>query len=390
MVTNSMTFQEIAAPTLYQKQDFADLLGITADALKITPPMYVSSLLGLPWTWIPPHPRFSEFSIIDVWRLGRTINYLVNVTLPSIPRTPPTFGPPILDDLFWEPTVILQRPDQNGSYTTFLDEAWFFINGIMTNDSVAQLNAAFISYLFHRPLTIIQNSTNSFAIDLLQCAIGKEWDRTVEPAIKAFVPIYDVLKSDKKKVVVIAHSQGTIIIARVLELLNLITRPVLPVVKPAVEAPGLPVAEKALLPEGERLPAPPEFIYPDDAPIDLSDFSPLEESELAKLEIYCFANCANRMKYFKPPQDGELPVPLIENFGNENDIVSRLGMLAPNPVKWGIDLDGPFYMREGAWGHLLNVHYLFPIRDHQKSGYRKGGIGGTRSEEHTSELQSPL
>ncbi len=375
MVDSQLINEDLIAKPVHEKQSFDDLLGIASDAIKINPPMYISSIFGLPWTWLPPHARFSEFSVIDVWRLGRTINYLINVTIPSIPRTPPSFGPPIFDDLFWEPTLILQRPDQNGNYTTFPEEAWFFINGILTNDSVAQLNAACISDLFHRPLTIIQNSTNSFAIDLLQCAVGKEWDRTVEPAVKSFVPIYDALKSEKKKVVVIAHSQGTIIIARVLELLNGITRA--EAVKPVIEVAAEAVPAKALFPEGGFQPAPPEFIYPEDAPIKLSEFDPLEQSELAKLEIYCFANCANLMKYFKPAQAGEAPIPWIENFGNEKDIVSRLGMLAPYPMNWGIDLDGPCYTREGAWGHLLNEHYLFPIKAHQKVGYRKGGAGGT-------------
>ncbi len=370
MSAQRVVVQDLAIPMKHEGKDFNDLLGIALDAVKIKPPLYISSILGLPWSWLPPHERFSEFGILDIWRLGRTIKYLIGVTIPSIPRTPPSFGPPFLNEIYWEPTIILQRPDHNGSYTTFPDEAWFFINGIMTDDSVAQANAAFISYLFHRPLTIIQNSTNSFFIDMLQCALGKEWDLTVEPAVKAFVPIYEALKSEKKRVVVIAHSQGTIIIAKVLGLLNQITcrkaarRPVMKEAAPVA-------AEAAYLPAG------PEFIFPEEAPIKLEDFDSLTEDELAKLEIYCFANCANTMKYFTPPQEGQKPVPVIENFGNEYDIVARLGMLAPQPRKWGIDIDGPCYLREDAWGHLLNEHYLFPIRDKQKSGYRKGGVAGS-------------
>ena len=152
----------------------------------------------MPWTWLPPHNRYSEFKIIDLWRPGRTAKFLANTWIPSIPRTPPSFGPPFLNDLFWQPTVILQRPDHNGSYTTFPDEAWFFVNGIMTNDSVAQINSAYLAHLFHRPLTMIQNSTDSLWADLFECALGKEWYRVVEPAIKAFPPIYDALKSPHK------------------------------------------------------------------------------------------------------------------------------------------------------------------------------------------------
>ena len=141
--------------------------------------------------------------------------------MPSIPRTPPTFGPPLINDLFWQPSVILQRPDHNGSYTSFPEEAWFFVNGIMTNDAVAQVNSAYIAYLFHRPVTMIWNSTDSLLLDLFECAFSKEWDRVVEPAIKAFPPIYEALRDPHKShVVVICHSQGTITMAVVLGLLK--------------------------------------------------------------------------------------------------------------------------------------------------------------------------
>ena len=149
------------------------LLGIALDALRISPPLYASAIFGLPWTWLPPHNRYSEFKIIDLWRPGRTAKFLANTWIPSIPRTPPSFGPPFLNDLFWQPTVILQRPDHNGSYTTFPDEAWFFVNGIMTNDSVAQVNSAYLAHLFHRPLTMIQNSTDSLWIGSVRVRAGQ-------------------------------------------------------------------------------------------------------------------------------------------------------------------------------------------------------------------------
>lgn len=341
---------------------FFDLLDIARDAVNIRPPLWVSSILGLPWTWIPPYRRYSEFKILNLWRLRRTIKYLVNVTVPSVPRTPPPFGPPLLNSLFWQPSVVLQRPDHNGNYTTFPDEAWFFINGIMTDDNLAQVNAAYISYLFHRPLTLIQNSTDSFAIDLLQCMLGKEWDHVTEPVIKAFPVIYDALKSPhKRKVVVIAHSQGTIIIANVLRLLY--------------QKVQSPVEEARELLEAASEFAQPEFIYPDQFELDLDDFDPLDEQELAKLEVYCFATCANVLAYHETEE--EKPLPWIEHFGNEYDIVARLGMLAPNAKLLEIGIEGPRYVRRGAWGHFLNEHYLFGIEDHQKSGRKPGGVSSS-------------
>ena len=136
--------------------------------------------------------------MLSPWRPLRTLKFLQNTWLPSIPRTPPALLPPFVEDFFWQPTLIFQRPDHYGSCTSFPDEAWFFINGIMTNDSVAQLNAALLAELFHRPITLIQNSTSSLFTDLLQCALDKEGWRVTEPVTKALPAIYDALKDPRQ------------------------------------------------------------------------------------------------------------------------------------------------------------------------------------------------
>lgn len=340
---------------------FETLLGIVRDALAINPPLHLSSVLGLPWTWVMPHHRYSELRLLDLWRLGRTIQFLSDVLVPALPVTPPQFGPALLERVFWRPTIILQRPDHYGAYTSYPEEAWFFLNGIMTNDAVAQLNAAYLAYLFHRPITLIQNSTCGFVADLLECAFGKAWHRTTDSVTKALPAIYDALKSRRERVVLIAHSQGTIITAIVLRLLYAITRP--------------PEARRELLRAAPY--TGPEFVFPDDAPLALEDFEPLSLDELAKLEVYCFANCATTMAYYLSPSAGQPPIPWIESFGNEYDIVARLGMQAPHPEHWAITIAGPRYVRPGAWGHLLNEHYLAPIEKGQKVGRRRGGRGGT-------------
>ncbi|NJN47013.1 MAG: hypothetical protein HC808_11630 [Candidatus Competibacteraceae bacterium] len=379
MPTTINDIKSIRIPSL-PKRYFEDLLSIAGDALAIHPPDYIRSIFGPIRDWIPPHDGYSEFSIIDLWRLRRTIKYLVNTIIPSLPFNPPPFGPPILNNIFWHPTVILQRPDHNGNYTTFPDESWFFINGIMTNDSLAQLNAAYLSYLFHRPLTLIQNSTDSFFVDLLQCAIGKQWGLMTEPAIKAFPPIHQALKDpSKQRVVVVAHSQGTIIMSNVLKWLqskvaiDIKQAQLLPVIKDILKSNVV-----AVEPEQYYAPASPVFVYPDQDKLDLNDFETLTVEELAKLEIYLFANCANEMKYSAPAVNGQAPLPWIENFANENDIVARLGMLAPHPEKRGIKIAGPNYVHKGAWGHFLNVHYLFDIQHHQKQGRKQGGAGNAK------------
>ena len=276
---------KIPLATAVRPPPFTDLLGIAVGALQMWPPLYIRSIFGLPNTWLPPYRRYSEFSLLNLWRPLRALKYVRNTLVPSIPRTPPPFSPPVYTDLFWQPTVILQRPDHNGSYTTFPDEHWIMINGIMTNDAVAQLNAAVLAELFHRPITLVQNSTNSLFVDLYQCALDKQGWHITEAATKAFALVYDSLKSPYKgKVVLIAHSQGTIVAAAVLELLHAITRAVAQVAEGPV-----PVADFA----------PPEFIYPAEFPIDLTEFEPLTPEELAKLEALLLRHVRQRDAVFK-------------------------------------------------------------------------------------------
>jgi len=350
-------------PSALGRDAWLDLFQVVADALRFSPPLYLFSVLGTPASWLQPH-RYSEYRIGDVWRLHRTVKYLLDATLPAIQKAPPPFGLPLVSGLVWRPTVVLQRPDHNGNYTTFPKEAWIFVNGILTNDGVAHLNGALIADLFHRPLTIVQNSTGAVWADLVECAMGKQARRVTESVEKAFPVIYDALKSEKERVVVIAHSQGTIIMSVVLRLLA-----------ESLRAGGV-ATKTAGRGRRPRAIARYEPVVPHDWPIRLQDFEPVTRAEVAKLEVYCFANCANTMTYVDDGARGAAPIPWIESFGNEYDLVARLGMLAPNPGQCGIRIDGPRYIRRDAWGHLLNDHYLAAIEDAQRAGHRRGGRGG--------------
>jgi hypothetical protein len=349
-----------------------NLWNIARDALKINPPLWISSIFGQPWTWLQPFHRYSEFRILDLWQPLRSLKYLLDVSIPAIPRTPLEILPPLLAGFFYQPTVILQRPDQYGCYQSYPREKWFFINGIMTNDDVAQLNAAYLADLFHRPVTLIQNSTCGLVSDLAECALGKQWLRTTEAVKKAFPAIHAALKSEKDKVVIIAHSQGTIIASVVVQLLEAITRPAPAHPEMAAFAVSLHYAE-------------PVFVFPEEFTLDPGDFAPLTEAELAKLEVYCFANCANTLQYLHPDRT----VPWIESYGNEWDIVARLGMLAPRADQWHIAIDGPRYVRPRAWGHFLNEHYLAEIERQQKVRHRPGGTGGGAPYELLNAAQYP-
>ncbi len=102
--------------------------------------------------------------------------------------------------------------------------------------------------------------------------------------------------------------------------------------------------------------------------LDPIDFADITTNELAKLEVYCFANCATVMGYV----DRHLRLPWIESFGNQYDLVAALGMLAPDSRGENISIDGPLWVRRSAWGHLLNIHYLRAIDLNQRDGDAPG------------------
>jgi hypothetical protein len=64
-------------------------------------------------------------------------------------------------------------------------------------------------------------------------------------------------------------------------------------------------------------------------------------------------------------------------------------MLAPHAEAHGIRIDGPRYVRRGAWGHLLNAHYLDAIERAQRAGHRRGGRGGAAPYERLDRTAAP-
>jgi hypothetical protein len=124
--------------------------------------------------------------------------------------------------------------------------------------------------------------------------------------------------------------------------------------------------------DGLRASGEPVYVLQDEMPLNPDDFEPLTDTEWAKLEIFCFANCANEMRYRRRTVGGRV-APYIESFANEHDVVARPGMLAPDPAGEHIHIDGPFYIGRGAWGHLLNADYLIPIAECQQPGRKRGG-----------------
>jgi hypothetical protein len=292
--------------------------------------------------------------MIDPRQPSKALRYLRATSLITLPLAAPGFVPTLLSNLFFHPTQVI--PPKTGDQR-FPEETWFFINGIMTNEDVAKLNARYLDHLFHRPITIIQNSTNGLLVDLIQCAVGKEWDVMTEPLTVALPVIHrELQRREKTKVVLIAHSQGTIIAGDVLEILkDLVKKESKEFARGGLSSATLryDAAVQERQEQSRSLArAWPEGMQKAAEGLSGSRFDslePLSLDELKKLEIYCFANCASTMTQY------ERGVPLIESFGNEKDIVARLGMLSK---KGAIEIHGSGWKSRNAWGHLLNEHYL--------------------------------
>jgi hypothetical protein len=59
--------------------------------------------------------------------------------------------------------------------------------------------------------------------------------------------------------------------------------------------------------------------------------------------------------------DRKARLPYLESHGNEFDAIARLGVLGSGEGPREARIGGERFVRRGAWGHLLNAHYLHPM-----------------------------
>ncbi len=316
--------------------ELRDLSRIVIDALDFKPPRYVEAVMGRWWTWLPPHRDLSEFRIVSPWRLWRSLKYIFKVTIPSLLYRKRSESS---SKLFLNPPRVLQQGDPEGRHDSFPEEAWFYINGIVANETLARTQAECLARIFHRPITILFNNSDSAGVDVVESVMGKGWGIMSWPAREAYRVLHETLEDAAiRRVVVVAYSQGTIIAANVLRALGN------PEYKAELFAP-----EAAAGPTGPV----PELSSPE---------------LLARLELYAFGNCADTLLHDPEMRSRGLDVPWIESFSNEYDLFARMGVLAPRKERNGIEIDGSSYVHRGMLGHQLNEQYLFEIGDCLQAG----------------------
>ncbi|TDU31078.1 hypothetical protein DFR24_0436 [Panacagrimonas perspica] len=318
------------------------------------------SIFGDPESRAPGTCPPTEFQLIQPDALLKSTLTLAHLAIPGLPRRLPAWArvrprlKPAVRMVFRPSKVYRYRPARPFPDPT-PDQAWFFINGICADRQVLMLNASYLTDLFGRPLTLLHDSTCSLLSDLAECAFGKGSDGVCEAARMAFAPIYVALKQPAcKRVVLLAHSQGSAVTSVLLWLLRGLYPPTADelldgearcpeqrIARALAQRWGFPCAQSAAARAKSGSSVKPE----------------LTREELAKLEIYAFGNCASLMG----PIDRRAGFPYIESYGNEFDAVARLGVLAPGPGPREKRIGGERFMRRGAWGHLLNAHYLWPM-----------------------------
>lgn len=94
------------------------------------------------------------------------------------------------------------------------DETFFFTNGIATSKSGAKLAIVKLQNLFGRPVYGIYNPTLGILDDLVECVLQRDLSYATEDLRKGYPQLKAALQDEKKKkVVLIGHSQGGIVIS---------------------------------------------------------------------------------------------------------------------------------------------------------------------------------
>ncbi|KAF8246305.1 hypothetical protein K440DRAFT_602677 [Wilcoxina mikolae CBS 423.85] len=211
-------------------------------------------------------------------------------------------------------------------------EQWIFVNGICAGSRWLQENLDLISLIFHRPIIGVHNRSYGIIFDLLECLIQRDFSymtsdiRIVYNTLKRYL-----LSPDTEKVVLLAHSQGGIIISAALDALYA------------------------------------------DLPPDAWD----------KIEIYTFGCAANH--FSNPPRcvqcrggsctpverHNKRQIGVIEHYANGQDFVARLGVLrlVTGEKEGGNQFVGKVFVRDGEGGHLFCQHYLGPMFEGVRPGF---------------------
>jgi len=99
------------------------------------------------------------------------------------------------------------------------NEKWFFINGILTTEDVAKINEKALESLLGVEFSTLYNPTNGFIIDIFESIFERTLNGYAHITKALYREITELLASGKK-VKIIVHSQGGIILSNFLKLMK--------------------------------------------------------------------------------------------------------------------------------------------------------------------------
>ncbi|KAL8715185.1 MAG: hypothetical protein Q9220_001143 [cf. Caloplaca sp. 1 TL-2023] len=221
----------------------------------------------------------------------------------------PSQGPRIAHSTMDAETYVLSQQHPH--------EQWIFVNGICTGYSGLQENIDRLALLFGRNVLGIHNQSYGFLADLMECLLQRCLSyNTMDVRIACEYVKSALINPDIKKVVLIGHSQGGIIVSMVLD-----------------------------------------HLFPE-----------LPAEVMGKLEIYTFGSAASH--FHNPPSSipsafhpstSRDTIRHIEHYANEYDMVPRWGVLYAISSLLTNRYAGDVFVRMGATGHLFVPHYMDPI-----------------------------
>lgn len=211
----------------------ADIMGV-AGVVFVFPALWAAlfGVIGLPATWFTLLSN-SVTLFSDRNFFGRTLGAMGTIykTLVYLPFECPEWLENVLHPgLVWiwfrEKERLEPPPAYQLNEAKVKDEYWIFMNGVATTSDIAKSNVRFLYNIFGRPIHMCHNPTDGILVDLLECMADKigffDWweTRPKEELAKAIQKALTDAKNGKyKRIVIIAHSQGTIITSKALQIL---------------------------------------------------------------------------------------------------------------------------------------------------------------------------
>ena len=268
-------------------------------------------------------------------------------------------------------------------------ERWIFLNGCCVTGHALQQNLNLLSETFGRPVQGVHNETWGILGDIVECIIQRAFGFYSKETRIAYEYVKAYCSDPKvKKVVLIGHSQGGIMVSQILDELfmdlpselvaklevytfgNAASHFNNPLRKP-VDSTGeyaatlSPSESTSLAASVSEIPATdsPTTMISSTTPLPLSQRAVHTASRSADPSAEPGSLTQSRNFTISPYLPHRV-IPHIEHYCNSEDMVTRWGVLYSVKNVLGNRFCGHVFIHDGASGHMLNQHYLakmFPI-----------------------------